>query len=447
MIRYDCAHTMNSFDTPSPGKQRSWRVVFLCLTALAVLRMVGVAAFMVDPSETRFVAHRANDFGIHHNCFTCYAVAVRLAQSGRDVYDSSLYRKPEKTTDVHRQIGETFSVDSFEYPPPFLALPALVMSTGGGFFRWRAIWFALTVALFATSLFALARWAGAFREHAGLLALSAVFLAPTTNMGIQIGNVHLLVVGASLLGVLALTARREMLGALLLSFAICTKLWPGVLLVPLLVQRRWRAITLTSLGVILWSLLAYAFVGAGPFKSFATEQFGLLASGEAFSFAYTNKPAILENVSVLGLPSKLHLLGILSMDPDGFDPILNFSFTALLLLAIVVAGIQLRKLAQIETDRSRLDQVLLWLALLTLVQLRSPFLPWAYGVASTLCLLVFLIPGAKWRSGVLIGLATVILAMDLPLPMGSANASIWWSMAGTLVMLIAAAITILRGSR
>lgn len=61
----------------------------------------------------------------------------------------------------------------------------------------------------------------------------------------------------------------------------------------------------------------------------------------------------------------------------------------------------------------RLARAQLWLALLTLVQRRSPFLPWIYGVVSTLWLLLLLLPAAKgWRLGLIVG-AWLILSFNL----------------------------------
>lgn len=78
-----------------------------------------------------------------------------------------------------------------------------------------------------------------------------------------------------------------------------------------------------------------------------------------------------------------------------------------------------------ETADDRLSMARLWIALIVLAQLRSPFLPGAYGSTAILLLLAFLLPlnGASPLRLVLIALGVFIFALVLPLPFGPENSS------------------------
>ena len=98
--------------------------------------------YLDDPELTK-------PFYVKHNCSTCYLVAAHLAGSGTEnLYDKKYYRKAQVKTPVHDEIGETFNVDQYQYPPPFLLGPHLVLLTGLDFLQIRALWFAFSVMLF-----------------------------------------------------------------------------------------------------------------------------------------------------------------------------------------------------------------------------------------------------------------------------------------------------------
>jgi hypothetical protein len=83
-------------------------------------------------------------------------------------------------------------------------------------------------------------------------------------------------------------------------------------------------------------------------------------------------------------------------------------------------------------DNDRLIHFQLWLALLTLVQLRSPFLPWHYGVISTLWLLLFLAASMRgWKLGV-IALAFICLAINIPIAFISETTGIGYTLVTSL---------------
>ena len=133
--------------------------LWLLLAAGAVYRVSSLALFIDDASRTEHAYQRqfrelddpelTKPFYLKHNCSTCYLVAAHLAGSGTEnLYDKKYYRNAEVRTRVHDEIGETFNVDQYQYPPPFLLGPHLVLLTGLDFLKIRALWFAFSVMLF-----------------------------------------------------------------------------------------------------------------------------------------------------------------------------------------------------------------------------------------------------------------------------------------------------------
>lgn len=132
---------------------------------------------------------------------------------------------------------------------------------------------------------------------------------------------------------------------------------------------------------------------------------------------------IVLNISIFGIPHKLYALHILASPPKLLSPILNWGFTMLIGLVVATAGLR-RGADDIDNDNDQLLRVQLWLTLLTLVQLRSPFLPWIYGVISNLWLLLLLAPTVNgWKLG-LIGVVWVALAINLQIITNMKMASI-----------------------
>ena len=83
----------------------------------------------------------------------------------------------------------------------------------------------------------------------------------------------------------AFETRRNALGGALLGFAIVSKIFPGLLLAFLVLQRKWRAASWTVGWTLVYCVIAFAVVGPKPFTAFIEYQMPRLASGEAFWFA------------------------------------------------------------------------------------------------------------------------------------------------------------------
>lgn len=408
-----------------------WFLLFL----FAGYRMGGLSVFMLDVEQTSYAFQRtirtfddpklAKPFFLKHNCFTCYMVASHLASKRVDnIYDSKYYRDAEEPTPIHETINDKLDIDRYQYPPPFLVLPRALQALGGDFFTWRSIWFAFNLLAFTATVGALALWLRADGFSAAWFIWPAVLAAPCAIGALQIENAHVLIITLSVGGMLAFEMKRTWLGALLLGFTVVAKIFPGVLLVYLALRGKWRAVLWTVGAMTAYVLVAIGLFGLKPFESFIHYQIPRLASGEAFGFAWEYIHPIIVNSSAMGVAYKLDKLG-LGVDPAGLAKVLVWMHTALLLIVLVVAGWKRRRVftddsSQEQSNGLRLNVVRVWLVLLILGQMRSPFLPWTYGNVAVLWLLALLIPneGKQWIKMVLLGTVWCVYATTVPLPFG-----------------------------
>ncbi|MFQ5505060.1 MAG: glycosyltransferase family 87 protein [Planctomycetota bacterium] len=407
---------------------------------LAGLRIAATSTFMLDPADTRFAVYGEKKWAIRHNCFTGYLVAAELASGGAEnIYERSQYRGSAKKTRIHATIGDRFTIDRYPYPPAFLILPRLLLATGQGFLEIRTFWFALSAAMLILALLATMTWCGGFRDNRRLLFLPLLLLAPTTAVALQIENVQLILLSLCVLGMIAFARERPALGGALLGFAILIKLWPGVLLVHLLLGRRWRAVLWTVGAMVAYCLAALLIFGQAPFRAFLDYELPRLASGESFAFMQSNSRALVVNTSLFGVLHKLHALGYLLSKPPLLSPLIQWNYTTLLVVIVLAVGLR-QRVARGPSDggdQLRLGEVRTWLALLTLVQLRSPFLPWSYGVLSALWLLLLFLPSRAWPI-VLPAAAWLSVSLLLPRAVEPTALYLWYTMGGTGLMLATA---------
>jgi len=177
------------------------------------------------------------------------------------------------------------------------------------------------------------------------------------------------------------------------GIATVSKLFPGLLLVYLLVQRKWRALAWT-VGLCV-ALIAISLVDTGwaPYKAFL-DHLPRLLGGEAFT-AFRNPWAVAHNFSVPGMALKLRLFGMTGAS-FGAMKIVGWIYSLILLAATVFVA---------RRTLTREQEPLAWLTILILASLRSPFLP-LYAVIPVLWLLTLLAatvtPTFKTLFGVLV---------------------------------------------
>lgn len=443
-----------------PSHRRGYSALFglwVLLGLAAGYRVVSLSVFMLDATRSEFAVatkqrhfddeEMNRPFSPRHNCFTSYVIGARLAQDGEaNIYDPEHYRDSAEPTDIHEEIGEVLTIDSYQYPPPFLLMPRVLLTIADGFFEVRTYWFTINVIVFSAAVAMLGYWIAGRRFSAFWLSWPIVVMAPTTVLTLQIGNVHFLIISMSLLAMALIEKGRERLGALVLGFVIVGKVFPGLLLVYLIFRRRWRAVVWTTGAMAAYCIATLVTFGAQVWQAFFDYQLPRLASGDAFRFARENARAITGNSSIMGFVYKLRALGLLEgVDDELLAGGLMWVFTAAILLMLFLAAKAHRRAdgfrPVIATDdaeaesRRRHNLVAAWTVILILGQLRSPFLPWTYGNIAVLWLLAMLIPTHKpWRARTAaILLAAVVFGIDVPLPYGPGSTT--WDHVYTLIAL------------
>lgn len=355
--------------------------VLSALATVAALVLLGrLTLFMADPQLVRFSTHPASRFESRHSCLTAYYVAGQAAGEGRDPYDRALYDAPEddgKGLRKPRMMGP-FSVDVFEYPPPFLLLPRLFTAVVPDFVRLRALWFALNLGLLFAGVVVTARLLGGAAATRAFLLSPLVWTAWPTLSLLQKGNVQGLIFVLTLLGLALHERRRHALGGALLAFAVVSKLYPGPLVVYLMVRRQWRAAAWTVGFGIAFALASLVDIGWAPQVGFLHHVPGLL-SGHAFP-AFRNPMAVAINYSMPGLAFKARLFDVPGM---GFGAARVIGTTCTLAVLMLIAWVGRRR---VPTER----QPLVCLALLLLATLCSPFLPQGYAGFPPIWLLTLL---------------------------------------------------------
>jgi hypothetical protein len=206
-----------------------------------------------------------------------------------------------------------------------------------------------------------------------------------------------------------LERRRWAAGGAILAFATVSKLYPGLLVFYLLARRLWRALAWTAGFAALFAVSTLAMFGWAPYSAFVKHMPRLL-SGEAFP-AFRRPAATAINYSIPGLVFKLKLFGVPHM---GFpaSKLVGWVYTLMALgVTFLVARRELR------------DQVkpVVWMALLIVATLRSPFLPQTYAGIPALWLLTLIAanhaPTRKTLSWLLIGWLALCIGWPTDWPM------------------------------
>jgi hypothetical protein len=340
-------------------------VAWFLIAIVALVQTARLTAFMVDPDARQYSLMPDDPWLVQHCCLTAYTESARLAADGEpNVYNEKLY--------AGRKV-DSFNVDLYHYPPTFLLLPmAMKVLAGDGFLAMRAVWFSASslTLLLAIGLIA-------FRsEPEGRLRL--IGMAPLfwcsmpVLMGLQMSNVQILVFATSALS-LVLFSSRTPAGAVALAAAMVAKIFPGMLFIYLIARRKWREVAWTTAAGIALTVLALIIVGPESFRSFFEYQLPRLSSGEAFARPLSREFAVARNMAPFGIPLKLGALGIPGMTM-GVGRIVTIVYLACIVGLAFWAGRR--------QPRSGTESASVWLSLVSLGTLASPFAPANYVLVS-----------------------------------------------------------------
>ena len=381
--------------------------VMVGLGALAVHQTLRLSVFMGDATHPELSMAPDIPFFVRHSCLTAYVEGARLAVAGvPNLYDLALW--PHLTGSAEAQANELayapFGLDSYAYPPPFLLLPRLLLTPLSDFAAQRAVWFALNGLVVAAGLWSISNWIGGRAGRIALLLAPAIWISPLVLGTLQVGNVHLMVMVAAMVALVAFETRRPALGGALLAFAVVSKISPGLVLVLLLLQRRFREVIWTGIWGLGYALAGLVVFGIAPYRAFLSYELPRLSSGEAMTFLAWPESVII-NLAPFGLPFRLAALGLDVGDPWVLGRLCGQVFTLALLGLTVLAA------RRVGDPRDRAE---VWAALLTLSALRSPLAP---GYALFTLLWLMSTRAATLRGlAQAAGLAALWVGVSLPTP-------------------------------
>jgi hypothetical protein len=393
---------------------------------LALFSLGRLAVFLGDPRQVGCSFAPGEPFLVHHSCLTAYLHGAILSRDpAANVYDLAFVAGvgdpswPLPPTAAH---FAPFTLDAYGYPPPFLLLPRALLGLTPDFTSQRILFAAGSLAAVLSSCAAAARTLGGVAERRLWLLTPLCMASPLMLVNLQVGNFHLGAMSLCLLCWVALERRRDGLTGVLLAAATLAKIFPGLLGVLLLVQRRWRAAAYTCLAAAAICALSVAVLGTRVWRDFFFYHLPKVQSGEALRFMADTPREVAFNLAPFGIPFKLAALGVGSWG-WAQAPLFGTVYTALLLGLAVLAA---------RNQGSPQHRLAVWLAMVLFASLRSPYA--APFVLSTLYVL-FVVLAAEVRSRRDVGAFLAALAMfSIPTPSADPKVTIAVSLARQLVL-------------
>jgi alpha-1,2-mannosyltransferase len=353
-------------------KRKPWLSTFWLLIALvALLQTARLSIFMIYPSQSQYSLFPGDKWMVEHCCLTAYNESARLAGEGENnIYRQELYFGElfKTNKEFHRKL-DGFNVDAYHYPPPFLLLPIMARAVvGGNFLDLRMLWFAIGV---LSLLIAIGFITYRLEPEARLRMIGTApffWCSLPVLAGLQMSNVQIIIIAISIISMAAFAFNKPV-GGILLAMSSVAKIFPGILFIYIIIQRKFReAMWIAGFGVVL-TLIAFIIVGPNPFQAFINFELPRLSSGEAFSVPFSRAFAVARNMAPFGIPLKLGLIGLPGMTL-GIGRIVSSIHLLMVLILAIWAGRQ--------KPRSNTEMISVWISLISLGSLVSPFAPANY---------------------------------------------------------------------
>lgn len=353
-------------------KRKPWlSTLWLLIALVALLQTARLSIFMIDPSQTQYSLFPGDKWMVEHCCLTAYNESARLVGEGENnIYKKELYFGEEfKTNKEFRRKLDGFTVDPYHYPPPFLLLPIMARAiVGGNFLDLRMLWFAIGV----LSLLIAIGFITYRLEPEGRLRMIGTaplfWCSMPVLAGLQMSNVQIIIIAISIISMAAFTFNKPV-GGILLAMSSVAKIFPGILVVYLLAQKKFREIGWVVGFAVVLSTIAFIAVGQYVFQAFINYELPQLSSGEAFSAPFSRAFAVARNMAPFGIPLKLGWLGLPGMTL-GIGKIVSSIHLLMVLILAIWSGRQ--------KPRSNTEMISVWISLISLGSLVSPFAPANY---------------------------------------------------------------------
>jgi hypothetical protein len=358
--------------------RRTAVILWWLAAVLAIVNTARLGLFVADPSQAWASAFPPVSSLAKHQCLPAYVRAGELAARGQpNLWNPDDYRKPQHDGPPWLPVSDMRGLiqhlgDPFEYPPTFAMAPRAAVAITHDYQIIRAAWYGISALGFWIAFVACAIWIAGRPGATALLLAPPIALSTPVVVGLQFGQAHLLVVAAAVAAMMLFARGRWLAGGLLLGFATVSKIFPGLLLVHLAVRRQWRDLAAALAAIAALIGLCALVLGPATLASFVSDQVPRITSGEAFAFTENNP----DNHSLYGLAFKLATLGVEGADRQ-LASLLAWGWSA---VALILTAVGSRGRPQPARD------AMLWLGIVCLATLRSPFAP-TYTAIGTLWLL------------------------------------------------------------
>lgn len=385
-----------------PDSTKLASVLLKVLVVIAIVRTVALTFFIVDPARTGGSPRPGDDFYLNHNCLTAYVHGAELARDEADnIYTAQQYRG---------KFGR-FVLDEFYYPPQFLLLPGALLALSPDFMDVRILWFLFEVAAGLAGLWVVSRFLEGEQRRWALVAAAAFWASTPNLLTLQIGNLQSAAFALSMIAMVAFARGKAPLGGFLLALTTLGKIYPGILIVYLLFRRRYRDIGWTAAAGAVLTVVAALIYGLDPYYDFVNDMLPRIASGQAF--AWLEIPQLwwvrAINGSIPGIGQKIATV-FGTVPPAAVTKGLSVVYSlALPVLAFLAAR-------RATAGGGHVREAQLWVALISLGALRSPFVPDTYALIGPLWLWVLLV--AEKRGQDLPKLVALFVPLAIVMPVG-----------------------------
>ena len=273
-----------------------------CLLAAVV--SIGVTArlslFMVDSARVEDSIYPRDLFFVQHSCLSAYFQAGRLQRAGvPNLYEHTHYEGPR---------GKPKPIDGFVIDA-FLSRRRSCCSRGSASrcpttrgLAGRLV--GIEGALVASTLLAVGLWIGGRPGRRVLWLTPLVWLSMPTLVTLQFGNFQLVGIAGAILAMLAFESDRNILGGALLAPLALSKVFPGILVLLLLWQRRWRAAAWTAGFTIVVFVGSVLVLGEAPYRALLSYHLPRLSSGAAVETILARPDAMATNTTRCRASSK-----------------------------------------------------------------------------------------------------------------------------------------------
>ncbi len=390
-------HPVSTFLSTRPWHAASGAIA----VSIAATFTIQLAVFMHDPQRREWSVRPHSDFYAAHACLRGPLEAAERASRGENAYAIS-----SPTAGARASL----TTDAFLYSPAFLLVPRTLMLIGDDFVALQRVWFAVQAVTTLAALLLVATYVGGPYGTRAIWAIPFFFFVPPFLLNLQIGNVQITVLAAAMTGAVLLYSGRVKTGSALLALAIIAKLFPAVLVAYLVGQRRWRVAAWTAGWCALLTLASVALFGPNPLRDYLAALPAISNGSSPGTAIWTDNLWLApSNHSIYGATRKLVALGVSFVTPQIERNVQSVYGIAVLAFAVLVGAITR---ADSNDERTRLGQVIVWLALLSLASFRSPFLPDGYAYVGTLWL-VTLVQASRlnvtWQDAVALAGAWILL--------------------------------------